>query len=99
MIEYDPQPPFSAGSEETAPAAVVERARRLRTICARHRVPLTAAALQFPMAHPAVATVLTGARSEGELRENAALLDVPVPEALWAELRETGLLPAEAPVP
>jgi D-threo-aldose 1-dehydrogenase len=82
-----------------APAEVLERARRLRTICARHRVPLTAAALQFPLAHPAVTTVLTGARSQAELRENVGLLDVPVPEALWAELRETGLLPTEAPVP
>jgi D-threo-aldose 1-dehydrogenase len=82
-----------------APPEVLERARRLRSICARHRVPLAAAALQFPLAHPAVAAVLTGARSAAEFRENVALLDVPVPAALWTELRETGLLPEEAPVP
>jgi D-threo-aldose 1-dehydrogenase len=82
-----------------APAEVLDRARRLRTVCARHGVPLTAAALRFPLAHPAVATVLTGARSGAELRENAALLDLPIPAAVWEELRATGLLPAEAPVP
>ncbi len=82
-----------------APPDVLDRARRLHTVCARHGVPLTAAALQFPLAHPAVATVLTGARSETEVRENAALLDVPVPGAVWEELRATGLLPAAAPVP
>jgi D-threo-aldose 1-dehydrogenase len=82
-----------------APPEVLERARRLHAICAHHGVPPAAAALRFPLAHPAVATVLTGARSAAELRGNVALLDVPVPEALWAELRRAGLLPAEAPVP
>jgi D-threo-aldose 1-dehydrogenase len=82
-----------------APREVLDRARRLAAVCARHGVPLTAAALRFPLAHPAVTTVLTGARSGAEFRENAALLDVPIPGAVWEELRATGLLPAEAPVP
>ena len=82
-----------------APPAVLDRARRLRTICARHGVRLPAVALRFPLAHPAVTSVLTGARSGSELRENVALLDVPVPDGLWEELRESGLLAAEAPVP
>src|SRR5439155_25390505 len=82
-----------------APPEILDRARRLRTICGRHGVPLAAAALQFPLAHPAIATVLTGARSAAEFRENVALLDVPIPGELWEELRASGLLPAEAPVP
>jgi D-threo-aldose 1-dehydrogenase len=82
-----------------APPEVLDRARRLQMICARHGVRLPAVALQFPLAHPAVATVLTGARSGVELRENVALLDVPVPVAVWEELRANGLLAAEAPVP
>src|SRR6266498_674198 len=82
-----------------APPEVLKRARRLHVLCARHGVPLTAAALRFPLAHPAVATVLTGARSGAELRENVALLDMPIPGAVWEELRATGLLPAAAPVP
>jgi D-threo-aldose 1-dehydrogenase len=82
-----------------APREALDRARRLHLSCARHGVPLAAAALQFPLAHPAVATVLTGARSGAEFRDNVALLDLPIPEALWQELRANGLLPAEAPVP
>jgi D-threo-aldose 1-dehydrogenase len=82
-----------------APPEVLDRARRLRTICARHGVRLPAVALRFPLAHPAVTTVLTGARSGAELRENVALLDLPVPGAVWEELRASGLLAAEAPVP
>jgi len=82
-----------------APPEMLERARRLAAVCARHEVPLRAAALRFPLAHPAVATVLTGARTADELRENAALLDVPIPPALWEELRTAGLLPLAVPVP
>jgi D-threo-aldose 1-dehydrogenase len=55
--------------------------------------------LQFPYAHPAVATVLTGARSADELRENAASFELPIPGALWSALREEGLLDPRAPAP
>jgi D-threo-aldose 1-dehydrogenase len=69
-----------------APAHLVARAQALAAACARYDVPLKAAALQFPFRHPAVASVLTGARSRAELEENLALLDVEVPEPLWADL-------------
>jgi D-threo-aldose 1-dehydrogenase len=69
-----------------ASSATLARAQALSDACERHGVPLKAAALQFPLRHPAVACVLTGARSEAELTESLALLDVEVPEALWAEL-------------
>jgi D-threo-aldose 1-dehydrogenase len=82
-----------------APAEVVERAQRLQAVCRRHGVPLMAAAIQFPFAHPAVATVLTGARSVAELEENARMMRVEIPPGLWAELRDAGLLPPEAPTP
>jgi D-threo-aldose 1-dehydrogenase len=62
-------------------------------------VPLAAAALQFPYAHPAIATVLTGARNAGELRENVASFDKPIPAELWQALRDKGLLDPRAPVP
>jgi len=70
----------------TAPPALVEEARRLRDLCASFGVDLKAAALQFPLRHPAVASVLMGARSVGELEENLAMMQVLVPEELWAEL-------------
>ena len=69
-----------------APPGLVAAAQRLAAACDRYDVPLKAAALQFPFRHPAVACVLTGARDRAELTENLGLLDVPVPEALWAEL-------------
>ena len=69
-----------------APPALVARARRFGEICAAYGVPLKAAALQFPLRHPAVATVLAGTRSTAELTENLELLAVDVPAELWAEL-------------
>ncbi|ALP66634.1 aldo/keto reductase [Paraburkholderia caribensis] len=82
-----------------APKQVIERVARLEAVCKAHGVPLAAAALQFPYAHPAVATVLTGARNAGELRENVASFDKPIPAELWQALRDEGLLDPRAPVP
>ena len=62
-------------------------------------MPLTAAAIQFPLGHPAVAAVLTGVRTVAELDHNLAMFGVEVPDALWGELRSEGLLAAGAPVP
>jgi D-threo-aldose 1-dehydrogenase len=82
-----------------APPQVIERVARLETVCRAHGVPLAAAALQFPYAHPAVASVLTGARSADELRENAESFERPIPAALWQSLRDQGLLDRRAPLP
>jgi D-threo-aldose 1-dehydrogenase len=82
-----------------APRPLIDRAQQLQAICARHGVPLKAAAIQFPAAHPAVAAVLTGSRRAAELAENCALFDWPIPPDLWAELRAAGLLDERAPVP
>jgi len=62
-------------------------------------VPLKAAALQLPTAHPVIAATLTGARSRAEVEENVALFDLPIPASLWAELKAAGLLAADAPTP
>lgn len=82
-----------------APREVVERVARLEAVCKVYGVPLAAAALQFPYAHPAVASVLTGARSANELRENAASFQQPIPADLWSALRDEGLLDRRAPAP
>ena len=74
-----------------AAPAVLERRRRLEQACARHDVPLAAAAIQFPLRHPAVTSILVGARTPEEITEDVRLLDHPVPEELWPELdRELG---------
>jgi D-threo-aldose 1-dehydrogenase len=65
---------------------VAARARRLRDACARHGVPLPAAALQFPLRHPAVTAAVVGARSAGEITEDVSYLSTPIPDALWTEL-------------
>ncbi|SEE10220.1 aldo/keto reductase [Streptomyces sp. TLI_105] len=82
-----------------APQPVLDRALRLLAITGRHGVPLRAAALHFPFGHPAVASVLTGARSPEEVRDTVEQLRRPVPDALWDELRAEGLLAAGVPVP
>ena len=82
-----------------APPEIAARARAIGTVCARHAVPLPAAALQFPLAHPAVAAVIPGPRSAAEFTTNLALLDHDIPAALWAELKHEGLLHPDAPVP
>jgi D-threo-aldose 1-dehydrogenase len=82
-----------------APPEVMTRVEQLRAVCDRHAVPLAAAALQFPLAHPAIAAIIPGPRSVEEFRANLALLEQPIPAALWRELREAGLLHPAAPTP
>jgi D-threo-aldose 1-dehydrogenase len=84
---------------EPAAGEIVDRARRIESVCARFDVPLKAAALQFPLAHPAVACVLTGCRSVAELEENIRLFELELPAGLWPALKAQGLLSEPAPVP
>lgn len=82
-----------------APPHIMEKVRRVEAICGRHETPLKAAALQFPLAHPAVAAVIPGARSSGEVDENVRMFEVEIPADFWSELREEGLVPEDAPTP
>ncbi|MFI1992110.1 aldo/keto reductase [Actinoplanes sp. NPDC020271] len=82
-----------------APPAVVAKARAMAEVCARHDVPLRAVALQFPLAHPAVASVVIGMRSAAEAADAAAMAAVEIPGGLWHDLIRTGLLDAGVPVP
>ncbi|GAA3140755.1 aldo/keto reductase [Planomonospora alba] len=75
-----------------APGPLLERARRIAAVCERHGVTLPQAALAFPLRHPAVASVVFGARSAAEVARNAALAAAPVPDDLWAELAAEGLV-------
>ena len=78
---------------------VVQRARQLSAVCARHGVPLKAAAIQFPLGHPAVVSVLTGCRSDSEVEENVRMFEFEIPAELWDELRAEGLLGEDVPIP
>lgn len=82
-----------------APPGVVARVEALRAACARFDVPLAAAALQFPLAHPAVACVVAGAQSAEQVRANVADFERPTPAAFWVALARHGLVAADAPLP
>jgi len=82
-----------------APPGIIGRVNQIKAICERHGVPLVAAALQFPLAHPAVAAVLPGPRNVYEFERNAQLLQYPIPTALWTDLRNANLLHPDAPIP
>jgi D-threo-aldose 1-dehydrogenase len=88
MYDYAPTPPH-----------VLDRALRMQAVADRHGVPLRAAALHFPLGHPAVASVLSGARSATEVQDTVDQIRRTVPTALWDELRAEELLPPDVPVP
>jgi D-threo-aldose 1-dehydrogenase len=98
-VTADPAEPGSRFNYEAAPATVVDRARRVAAVCDRHGVPLRAAAVQFPMAHPAVASLVAGVRTLAHLDEYPAFARLEIPAGLWQELRAERLLRADAPVP
>jgi D-threo-aldose 1-dehydrogenase len=82
-----------------APQAIVARVADIERVCARHEVPLKAAALQFARGHPAVGCVLAGARTPAEVEENARLARLPIPPAFWSDLVQEGLVDPQAPPP
>ena len=97
-ILADPKP-GAHYNYQTAPAELLERAQRIRDVCDRHRIPLKAAAVQFPLGHPAVTSVVVGCRSTAQLDESLRMFEVEIPAALWDELKAERLLPPEAPTP
>ncbi|WP_237480576.1 aldo/keto reductase [Lichenibacterium dinghuense] len=82
-----------------APPAVTERARALGAVADLFGVPLAAAALQFPLAHPAVVSVVAGAHSADQVAANVAAFERPIPAAFWAALRYGGLVAPATPLP
>lgn len=94
----DPRPGSPFDYRPASPT-VVDRARRLAAVCERHGVPLKAAAVQFPLAHPAVVSVVAGVRRIDHLDEYPVLMRRPIPDDLWADLSHEGLIQPGAPVP
>ena len=84
-----------------APAseAILQRVRNLNDVCAAHNTPLIAAALQFPLGHPAVRSVIPGASNPAEVRQNVEIFETPIPSALWSDLKSQGLIRQDAPLP
>ena len=84
---------------EPAPAELIDHAKRLKAVSDRHGVDLKAAALQYVLAHPAVASVIPGAQSVAELEQNIAMVRAEIPDMLWSDLKSEGLIPPDAVTP
>jgi D-threo-aldose 1-dehydrogenase len=80
-----------------APAEVIEKVTRIEAVCRRHGVALIEAALNFPLMHPAVVSVIPGGQRQGEAAANAKLLGTVIPPELWRDLKAEGLMRQEAP--
>ena len=97
-ILVDPRP-GSRFDYGPAPAAMIERARRIGAVCDRHGVSRKAAAIQFPLAHPAVTGLIAGVRTPEHLDDYPAGMRQENPRVLWTELKAEGLIAAGAPIP
>ena len=97
-ILADPRPGIHY-NYTAAPDELVQRAAEIKAVCERQGISQKAVAIQFPLGHPAVQTVLTGCRSVDEVNENVEAFQTPIPAAAWQDLKAEGLLAAGAPVP
>ena len=82
-----------------APNEIVARVAAIESICDAHQVPLAAAALQFPLAHPQVLSVVPGMGTPDQVRQAVDHVRRAIPPALWTDLRSAGLIRPDAPVP
>jgi len=82
-----------------APVHLIEKAQKIEAVCQRHGVELGAAAMQFPLFHPALCSVIPGALSATEVKQNIARLSAKIPVELWSELKREKLLDPNAPTP
>lgn len=82
-----------------APPEILEKTRRIQAVCERHQVPLPAAAMQFPLGHPVVASVIPGAFKPEFVEANAGNFSHAIPADMWAELKAEGLIRGDAPTP
>ncbi len=82
-----------------APEPIMAKVAAMEQVCKAHKVALPAAALQFVLAHPAVPTVIPGTRTVGQLEQNLDLINAPIPNEFWADLKRKQLVREDAPVP
>jgi D-threo-aldose 1-dehydrogenase len=77
----------------------MDRVAKIMAVCTAHNVPLPAAALQFPLAHPIVASIIPGAISPDQVRQNVDYCRRAIPASLWSDLKSQGLISRDAPMP
>ena len=83
---------------EKAPPEVIDRAKDIKRVCDRYKVPLKAAALRFGLLHPAVVATIPGARSPEEVQDNIEMMSFEIPHIMWEELKDKNLLSSEIPL-
>ncbi|MEU4979704.1 aldo/keto reductase [Streptomyces sp. NPDC021969] len=93
LLAADRPPADATYDYQPASRELMARAGALADVCERHSVTLPEAAIAYPLRHPAVVSVVLGARDAGQSRTNAARLAAGVPDALWTELADLGLVP------
>jgi D-threo-aldose 1-dehydrogenase len=81
------------------PPEVAQRIIRLKAICDSHNIPSAAAALQFPLAHPIVKSVVPGPRTPTELSQILDWWNIDIPTSLWSDLQSEGLISVDAVFP
>jgi D-threo-aldose 1-dehydrogenase len=91
--------PGATYNYKPAPPATMERVAKIEAICKRHGEPIAAVALQFPLGHVCVSSMIPGAAKPEEVDRNITLMQRKIPKALWAELKYESLMPETAPVP
>jgi D-threo-aldose 1-dehydrogenase len=82
-----------------APSQVMEKVKKIEVVCAAYKLPLPSAALQFLLAHPAIASHVPGTRTVQQMEQNIAWVSHPIPKDFWQALKDEGLLRKDAPVP
>ena len=82
-----------------APQEVIDKVARIEALCDEYAIPLPAAALQFPLAHPAVASVIPGMGSAKRIQQTLDLFNTAIPQAFWQALREQDLVHEATPLP
>ena len=83
---------------DPAPQDILDRVARIMAICSDHKVSMLDAAFQFPLLHPCVVSVIPGGQGVAEMEGNIAAAGASIPASLWADLKEQGLMRADAPV-
>ena len=84
---------------DDAPARILAKTRKIQTICRHYQVPLAAVALQFPLGHPNVVSVLPGPRTPEQVDTSASAFNRQIPQEFWQELKGAGLINPESPCP
>ncbi|MGS2722638.1 aldo/keto reductase [Porticoccus sp. GXU_MW_L64] len=82
-----------------APQHVIDKVRQLEELCEQHGIPLAAAALQFPLAHPSVVSVIPGMSNPRRIAQTQALIDTRIPAEFWQAIRDKNLVDEAAPLP